>query len=113
MSDNVEKRFETDIYIYIYIYNVTLNRDRVNTVAGKVASITHSGCVSVALIIQHAKRMRGIILSPVPRPAVQYFSALSHKRNDFLKKKKCTEYKMWAFIFSTNFVRRFSHSQKK
>jgi hypothetical protein len=33
---------------------------------GKAISITYSECVSVALVIQHAKRMRLIILSSVP-----------------------------------------------
>jgi len=43
------------------------------------------------------------ILSSVVRPAVQYFSALSHKRNEF-RKQKFTEYKMWGLIFCTNFI---------
>ena len=37
----------------------------------------------VALGIQPAKRMRRVILSSVVWQAVQYFSTLSHKRNDF------------------------------
>jgi hypothetical protein len=42
--------------------------------------------VSVALIIQHEKRMRRIILSSVAFPALQHFSTLSHKRSDFGEK---------------------------
>jgi ABC-type phosphate transport system permease subunit len=37
-------------------------------------SITYSECVSVALVIQHAKRMRRIILSSVTCLAVPVFS---------------------------------------
>ena len=45
-------------------YNVILRRVR-ETIRcrGKVVSITHSQCVSVALRIRHAKRMCRIILS--------------------------------------------------
>ena len=44
---------------------------------------THSNtkpmCVSVALVIQHVKRMRRIILSSVTCPALPYFSTVPHK----------------------------------
>jgi uncharacterized protein YgbK (DUF1537 family) len=43
-------------------YNVTLRRVRVTIVALKKISITYSQCVSVALFIQHAMRVRRIIL---------------------------------------------------
>ena len=36
-------------------------------------SSTYSECVSVALVIQHAKRMRRIMLSSVAHPALPYF----------------------------------------
>jgi hypothetical protein len=41
----------------------------------------------VDLVIQHAMRMRRIILSSVAYPAVPYFSTLPHASYDFLKKK--------------------------
>jgi hypothetical protein len=43
-------------------------------------------CVSAALVIQHAKRMRSIILPSVACLTVQYNSTLSHKRQEFRKK---------------------------
>jgi len=43
--------------------------------------------VFVALAIQHALRMRRIVLPSVTCPAVQYFSTLFHTRHDFRKKK--------------------------
>jgi hypothetical protein len=40
-------------------------------------------CVSVALVIQHAKCMRLIILSSVACRTVTYVYTLSHKWHDF------------------------------
>jgi hypothetical protein len=42
--------------------------------------------VFVALVVQHAKRMRPIVLSSVACPAVLHLSTLSHKRQDFREK---------------------------
>ena len=70
----------------------------------KAIRITYSECVflciSVALVIRHAVRMRRVILSCVACPALPYFPTLSHKRHDFMK--NVTEREMCVLIFSTN-----------
>ena len=49
----------------------------------KAENITHHDCVSVASVIQHAKRMRRIILSSVVHLDLPYLSTLSHKLHNF------------------------------
>ena len=46
-------------------------------------SITHSEVAFVALGIQQAMRMRHVVI--MASPALQYFSTLSHKRQDLKK----------------------------
>jgi hypothetical protein len=45
---------------------------------GEAVSVAYSGCVSAALAIQHAMRMRHIVLSSVASLATPYLSTLSH-----------------------------------
>jgi len=47
--------------------------------------IIYFECVSVALLIQHAWRMRYFVTCGCP--ALQYFSTLSHKWHDFREKR--------------------------
>ena len=63
--------------------------------------------MSLALVVQHEKRMRLIILSYVARPALPYISIVSHKRHDFLKKKKKKTRKMCASISTAKFSEAF------
>jgi hypothetical protein len=70
--------------------------------SGKAISIASSGCVFLALVIQHAMRIRRIILPSIACLTLPYFSSLSHKRHDF--RKRVTEHKIRVFIFSSIFV---------
>jgi hypothetical protein len=56
---------------------------------GKVIKITYFECVSLALVIQHAK------LSSVVCRTVSCLSTLSHKRHDFRGKKNWTNCLCW------------------
>jgi hypothetical protein len=56
---------------------LTLTCNRVSTVVENSIFSHFSVCVCVALFIQHAKRMRGIILSSMAFPVLLYFSKLS------------------------------------
>jgi hypothetical protein len=58
--------------------------------------------VSVAIVIQHAKRMRLIILSPEASLAPPDFSTLSRKRYDI--RKKVIEHKIRVVILSVTFI---------
>jgi len=64
--------------------------------------------VSIALVIQHAKRMRHAILSSVACPTLQKFFTLCHKRRDF--REKVIERKIRILILPTNFVCNICHS---
>ena len=66
--------------------------------------------MSITLVIQHAKRVRRIVLSSVGSLAPPYFSTLSHKRHDF--RKKVTEHKMCVLIFSTTSIWNISHFKR-
>jgi hypothetical protein len=62
----------------------------------------------VALVIQHAKRMRRIILSSVTCLAVPYFSTLLHKLHDFRGGGgKVIEHKMCVSISCTTLSETF------
>jgi len=51
--------------------------------SGKEIIITYSECVCVALVVQHAMRMRHTVICGLPRSTI--CSLLSYKRHDFRK----------------------------
>jgi hypothetical protein len=53
--------------------------------------------VSVSLYIQHAERIRSIVLTRVAYQAVNIFFTLSHERHDF--REKVFEHKICALSF--------------
>ena len=78
-------------------------RSRNHCCSGKAISIKYSVCVCVcvfvALVTQHAMRMRRIIFSSVACPDLLYFSLLSHKSHDYRERKKILNIKC-GFWFS-------------
>jgi hypothetical protein len=59
------------------------NTEAIGVLPLKSKNITRSQCVSVALVIHHAKRMPRFTLPLVACPALPYLSTLSHKRQGF------------------------------
>ena len=55
----------------------------------------------VDLGIQHAMRMRPVLLSSVACPAIQYFSTLSHNRKIFDKRKGILYKMCFEFLYKS------------
>ena len=77
---------------------------------GKAISITYSECVSVVWVIQHAQRMRRIILSTVVCQSLPYFSVLSYRLHHYWK--KVIKHKMCVLIFCTTFFLNIYHLRR-
>jgi hypothetical protein len=73
----------------MYAHNATLRRVRVTTVATEKQAVLHIRSVTVALVIQHAKRMRRIIVSSVACLSVcRYNIFLHYLINGMISEKK-------------------------
>jgi hypothetical protein len=84
-------------------------RSRNNCCREKATSIQCSKCVSVALVIYHAKAHAPYYIVNCGLSGSTYFSTLSHRRHDFRKRllnMTC------VLIFSATVVRNISHSKK-
>ena len=73
--------------------------------------VTYSVCVSVAFLIEHVTCMGPYC--HVSCPALQFFSALYHKLQDFRRKIKVIEHKMCVLIYCIILVWNIFHSTKK
>ena len=62
---------------------------------------------NIAIVIQHAKRMRRITLSSVASLAAPHFSVLSHKRYYFQEKEKVAKHKMCFHFFYNFYLKKF------
>jgi len=73
-----------------------------NCCSGKAVNITYSGCacVFVALVIQHAMRMRHIAVCGLSGYTILFYVLLK----GMIFGNKVIEYKMCVLIFSTLFV---------
>jgi hypothetical protein len=94
----------------MYVYRNIEARSNNHFCRGNAISITYYECMSVALVIRHAKRMRRIILPSVVCLAVPYFSTLSHKRHDFRKRSYRTRNVCFYFLYKL--CLNISHSKK-
>ena len=76
---------------------------------GKAISITYSECVFVALGVEHAMRMRRVVLS-LPVLLYRVFPHYLINGTIFGGGRGVTEHKIFVLIFSKSFVWNISHS---
>ena len=85
-------------------------RSRNHCCSGKAITIKYCEYASVALVIQHAKRTRHIVLSLCGLNGFQYFTKSSHKRYDF--REKGNFFNIKCFDFPHNFFLKYFFYEK-
>jgi hypothetical protein len=100
----------------MYVYRNIETRSRIIVIVEKQQILQMCVCVCacmcpdawvyVALLIQHATRMRYIVTSFVAPLATQYFSTLPHKRHDF--RENVIGHKMCILIFYMFYLQQFA-----
>jgi hypothetical protein len=73
-------------------------------------NITYTGCVSIALGIQHAMRIRHIVFCALSG-STEFFRIISYRAR-FFEKKKVIDLNIRVLIFSANIAWKNSHSKK-
>jgi hypothetical protein len=87
---------------------VTLRRFNVTVVFDAKQWELHILCVFVALVINHVKRTRRVILSSVVCLVLPYCCILCHKRHDFFGGKNIIEHKTFVDFVYIFCVKHFS-----
>ena len=87
--------------VYEFVTEPAAASAEYSIVSYKLPNITYSEFVYVALGIQHAMRMRHMVICGLSGTTI-FFSTLSHKRHDF--RKKGTEHNMCVLSFYTTFI---------